>query len=69
MSLEFLEERVKKEMYVASELCRKKVDDAINMIKNKVDIENLSAYRQVTWQTYFITQPRYQCLFHKFDDP
>ncbi|XP_057316394.1 kelch-like protein diablo [Hydractinia symbiolongicarpus] len=61
MSLEFLEERVKKEMYVASELCRKKVDDAINMIKNKVDIENLSAYRQASDNVYIFDGTSANC--------
>lgn len=61
MSLEFLEERVKKEMYVASELCRKKVDDAINMIKNKVDIENLSAYRQASDNAYIFDGTSANC--------
>ena len=49
MDLQYLEEVVRKQLYLESELCRKKVTDAIRVIKNKIDLQDrrLDRYRQV----------------------
>ena len=49
MDVNFLQEKVKEEMYLESDMCKKKVDDAINVITNKIDEANrkLENYRQV----------------------
>lgn len=49
IDLQYLEEVVRKQLYLESELCRKKVTDAIRVIKNKIDLQErrLDRYRQV----------------------
>ena len=55
---------MKQQLYLESELCRKKVNDAIRVIKNKIDVQDrqLERFRQVI-NLKFVKSTLIQVLF------